>query len=130
MLRSLLLLFLCQVSGEVIQHLSYAPIPGPVIGMGLLLAGLLIWGEVPTELNSLGSGLLGYLQVLFVPAGVGVMAKADLLRAEWLPITIALVGSSVVAIAISAFAMQLFGERLRRNADEAPARQKNAENIP
>jgi holin-like protein len=118
MLRSLLLLFLCQLTGELIQHLSRIPVPGPVIGMGVLFAGLVIRGDVPPELNGVGSGLLGYLSLLFVPAGVGVMAKADLLQAEWMPITIALIGSSVVAIAVSALAMQFIGRWSRPEPDE------------
>jgi holin-like protein len=118
MLRSLLLLFLCQLTGEFIQHLSRIPVPGPVIGMGMLFAGLVIRGGVPPELNGVGSGLLGYLSLLFVPAGVGVMAKADLLQAEWMPITIALIGSSVVAIAVSALAMQFIGRLSRPEPDE------------
>jgi holin-like protein len=46
--------------------------------------------------------LLNHLSLLFVPAGVGVVLHMNLIADEWLPISAALIGSTVLAIAVSA----------------------------
>ena len=42
---------------------------------------------------------------MFVPAGVGVMVHLSRLRDEWLPITVALVLSTLLTIGCTALAM-------------------------
>ncbi len=72
------------LAGETIVFLLALPLPGPVLGMGLLLAWLL-WrkGEVPAGLNTAATGILQYLSLLFVPAGVGVILHLERLQREW-----------------------------------------------
>lgn len=43
--------------------------------------------------------------LLFVPAGVGIIAEFGLVRKEWLPIAAALVGSTVLSIAATGLVM-------------------------
>ena len=43
----------------------------------------------------------------FVPAGVGVITQAHLLRREWLPILCAVAGSTLLSIAVTGLAMRL-----------------------
>lgn len=105
MLAYLTLIFACQLAGELIVMLLGLPVPGPVCGMVLLLGGLLIYGNVPDDLGAVGDGLLNHLSLLFVPAGVGVMLHAQVLGREWLPISVALITSTLVAIAITALVM-------------------------
>ncbi|PWV80632.1 CidA/LrgA family protein [Halomonas sp. A11-A] len=66
-------LLTCQFLGEVIARGLTLPIPGPVIGMVILLIGLMVRGKVPRSLRLTGEGLLRYLTLLFVPAWVGLM---------------------------------------------------------
>ena len=99
MLNFIALLLVCQLIGEVIQKASGLPLPGPVIGMVILFAGLLIRGEVPEALGSVAKNLLDNLALLFVPAGVGVLTHLSLIEAEWAPIMVSLVVSTVVTIA-------------------------------
>ena len=101
MVRGLTLLLLFQLCGEFISRLLDLPIPGNVLGMGLLLLGLMSnlveikWLEEAAEL------LLANLALFFVPAGVGVMLYVDLITVEWLPIVVATVLSTFVVMAIS-----------------------------
>jgi putative effector of murein hydrolase LrgA (UPF0299 family) len=37
---------------------------------------------------------------------VGIIAQADLLRAQWLPITVALAGSTVLGLLVTALVMR------------------------
>jgi putative effector of murein hydrolase LrgA (UPF0299 family) len=71
-----------------------------------MFAGLLIRGGVPDELATVGDALLGHLSLLFVPAGVGVMLHLRLMEAEILPISVALIVSTLVAVAVTATLMQ------------------------
>ncbi|MEM1382369.1 MAG: CidA/LrgA family protein [Pseudomonadota bacterium] len=108
MLFNLCLILLCQLAGEAIVAASGLPLPGPVCGMILLFAGLLIWG-LGTEMAALADGLLGNLALLFVPAGVGVMLHAGLIGRDWLPISVSLIGSTVLTIAVTALIMARLG---------------------
>lgn len=107
MLSSLTILLLCQLAGEIIARLLGLPIPGPVIGMLLLFVGLLIHRGVPEQLGNTGTALLSHLSLLFIPAGVGVMVHLRLITQEWLPITVALVVSTAVTIAVTGLIMQV-----------------------
>ena len=105
------LLLACQLAGEVLTLILYLPIPGPVIGMLLLFAGLLVKGGVPPQLARLAEGLLEHLSLLFVPAGVGVMLHASLLSDEWAVISVALGVSTILTIVTTALVMRWLANR-------------------
>ena len=102
MLHFLALLLVCQLIGEVIHKASGLPLPGPVIGMAILFAGLLLRGSVPDALTNVTKGLLDHLALLFVPAGVGVVVHLSLIGEEWLAITLALLFYTVITIGATA----------------------------
>ena len=106
MLESLTVLLLCQLAGEFIVLLLGWPVPGPVIGMGLLFSVLVIKGGVPKPLADTASGLLAHLSLLFVPAGVGVMTHLTLLGSQWLPVASSLIVSTLLTIAVTGWLMQ------------------------
>jgi holin-like protein len=105
------LLLSCQLLGEAVVALVRVPVPGPVAGMALLFCGLCIYGKIPDGLTRVTDGLLGNLSLLFVPAGVGVMLHAPLLRQDWLAISVALVVSTLATIAVTSLVMQKLGAR-------------------
>ena len=76
--------------GEVVSRLGLLPVPGPVIGLVLLYLELAARGRLPDDLGALADRVLGLLGMLFVPAGVGViahqsgkMASAGTACAKW-----------------------------------------------
>lgn len=101
MLGALTLLLLFQLAGEVIVQFFGLPVPGPVVGMALLFATLVVRGGVPDSLRSTASNLLQHLSLLFVPAGVGVMVHFARLGEEWPAIVAALVVSTFVTLAVT-----------------------------
>lgn len=107
MLAALTVLLVYQLIGEVLVQLLALPVPGPVIGMLLLFVTLLLRGTAPEWLRTTANGLLAHLSLLFVPAGVGVMLHFKRLGAEWLPISVALVASTVITIGVAALVMRL-----------------------
>jgi holin-like protein len=92
---------LFQLAGEVLVQFFALPIPGPVIGMALLFATLVVRGGVPEQLRSTATKLLQHLSLLFVPAGVGVMVHFSRLGDEWPAIVGALVVSTFVTLAVT-----------------------------
>ena len=121
MLNYFTLILCCQLAGELIVAATGLPVPGPVAGMLLLFVGLLIKGGIPGELAQAADALLGNLSLLFVPAGVGVMLHAKLFRNDWLPISVALVISTLLTIAVTAIVMS----RLSRLANRDQASQED-----
>jgi len=115
MLRAITALLVCQLVGELTALVLRLPVPGPVIGMFLLFLVLLARRGVPRPLQDTAAGLLGNLSLLFVPAGVGVVAHLARLSDEALPIAVALVGSTVLAIAVTAWIMAALLRRTGRS---------------
>ncbi len=107
MIAALTLLLSCQLAGETAVRLSQLPVPGPVLGLVLLFAILAMRGKPPVALRDTGQGLLSHLSLLFVPAGVGVIAHADRLRADWLPLLVAVLASTALTIVVTAVVFRL-----------------------
>jgi len=106
MLAAITLLLVYQLLGAVIAPAFTLPIPGPVIGFAALFLTLVARGAVSDELRDTANGLLAHLSLLFVPAGVGVMAHLGRLREEWVAIVVALVLSTAITIAVTALVMR------------------------
>ncbi len=117
MLNALTLIFCCQLAGELCVKTTGLPMPGPVFGMVLLFAGLMIRGGVPDTIAAVGNALLGNLSLLFIPAGVGVMLHLKLIGTELLPISAALIGSTLITVAVTGLMMQCLSKG-SRGADE------------
>ncbi len=105
MLHALTLILLCQLAGELGVRVLAMPVPGPVIGM-LLLLGWLFWrGGISPRVETTTAALLQHLPLLFVPAGVGVMVHWDGIRQDWQLLTLALVISTLIGFAVTAYTM-------------------------
>ncbi|MCD6527212.1 MAG: CidA/LrgA family protein [Desulfuromonas sp.] len=101
MVRGFAILLGLQWIGELISQGLDLPLPGSVIGMVLLLAALrLEWIQLEW-VSDAAQLLLDNLSLLFVPAGVGVMVYFDLIAAHWLPLTLALVISTLAVLAVT-----------------------------
>jgi len=111
-LRSLFILLLFQMMGEALRVATHMPIPGPVLGMVLLAAWYILRKREPDEaLQQTAGSLLAWLGLLFVPAGVGIVANLALLRAAWFPILVSLLGSTLLTLIVTAWVMQRLGRR-------------------
>ena len=106
MIGALAVLLVFQLVGETVVQLSGIPVPGPVIGMILLFLVLRWRGVLPDALRVTAETLLSHLSLLFVPAGVGIIQHGARLAEEWLALSVALVLSTLIAIAVTALVMQ------------------------
>lgn len=113
MLAAITTLLVYQLVGEVISRVLELPVPGPVIGMALLFATLLLRESFAEPLRETAQTLLQHLSLLFVPAGVGIMLHFHRVGAEWLPLSASLIASTVLAIAVPALVLQLLARGSR-----------------
>jgi holin-like protein len=114
MLNALTLLVTCQFAGEIVARGIGLPLPGPVVGLLLLLVGLIVRarlgrGGPGAELKATAQGLLGNLGLLFVPAGVGVVTQLDVLGRNFVPVAAAIVASTFIGLLVAGWIMQRFG---------------------
>jgi len=116
MISGLVQILFFQCLGELISKIVLPSLPGPVIGLVLLLLWLNFKKEVNPSLLLVSDGFSKYLGALFVPAAVGVVLFLPQLKNNALPIIGALVGSVVLTIACSAFALKLLSKNI--NSDE------------
>jgi putative effector of murein hydrolase LrgA (UPF0299 family) len=117
MLHYLTLVFCCQLAGELIVTALAAPLPGPVLGMAILLAGLIGNGGIPDDLAKVADGFLANLSLLFVPAGTGIMLHVGLISRDLVPIAASLVISTVATIAVTAATMAVLMPRDKDGSD-------------
>jgi putative effector of murein hydrolase LrgA (UPF0299 family) len=96
MLWSLALLILSQIAGEFIRSLMDCPVPGTVIGICLLLAGLCGYARW----TGAAEALLPYLALFFVAPGVSAVMQAGQLAGVWPAAVFSLIGSTVLTLAL------------------------------
>jgi holin-like protein len=112
MIPGLVKLFLFQAIGELISNFLIPFIPGPVIGLVLLLAFLVIRNSLPSDIDTVGSAILQHLGLLFIPASVGVILYLPILKANAWAVLGTLVVSVVATIAVTGGLLKLIaGER-------------------
>lgn len=102
MIPALLAIFSCQLVGEAVSRALSLPLPGPVLGMVLMVAVLMLSPRLAALVQPVAQGILSHMSLLFVPAGAGVVGHIATLGADGLPIFLALLGSTVLAIAAGA----------------------------
>ena len=132
MILSLTLILLCQLVGEVVALGTGWPVPGPVIGMVLLLLLLVLRDRArdagPPELRDstlegTAKGLLAHLSLLFVPAGVGVLQRLDVIAAHGVGLAIAILASTLLALLATAGTFLLASRLLKPDGADSGARQ-------
>lgn len=101
--RSLIILYIMLLLGNLISHYIPLGIPGSIWGLLLLFLGLTT-RIIRLEWIYLGSSLLiRYMAVLFVPVSVGIIKYYDLLVSQWKILLIPNILSTFLTLFIIAF---------------------------
>ena len=101
MLPAFTILLLFQCLGEGIVFMLGLPLPGPVAGMLLLMAALVAWPPLLKAVEQGANTLLSHLSLLFIPAGVGIVATAASGSGHWLAILVSVAASTVLALGVT-----------------------------
>jgi holin-like protein len=110
MIRGLVQILLFQGLGEIISKFFGLPIPGPVVGLVLLLIFLIIRGRLDSDLELVASGFSQHLGLLFIPAAVGVVMFVPLLASHGLKIAGILVISVSLTVAVTSLVLKISGK--------------------
>tara|TARA_R110002074_G_C12286407_1_gene643661 strand:- start:304 stop:675 length:372 start_codon:yes stop_codon:yes gene_type:complete len=115
MLRALTLFLVCQLFGEFFVRVTAIQLPGPLVGMMILLVALFIWskGETPAAgrenapIDRTAQMILGNLSLLFVPAAVGIVQHLPLLTDYTLALTLTILGSTLLTLLVTVAVFRL-----------------------
>ena len=114
MLNSVFLIFLFQLIGELVQKVLELNIPGPVIGLILLLTSLLLSKKYDHKLiknlkiNLINSAenLVHYIPLFFLPVGVGVVMHLSFLEGSLVKVLFIIVFGTLITLAITGLLME------------------------
>ena len=112
MLKSVFIILLYQLIGELFQKFFGLSIPGPVIGLVLLLLTLLLIQKrqrvVPIKEDLFNSAeiLLNYLPLLFIPVGVGVVMHLSLLEDNLASVVLVIILGTLLTLALTGYVME------------------------
>ncbi len=126
MLHAFAVILSFQLAGEAAARALAIPVPGPVLGAAALLAAFMAFPRLADLLRPTGEAILAHLSLLFVPAGVGVVGHLGTLGAEALPVAVALVGSTVAAIAAAALTFAAVAKAVRLPDEEQDGERRDA----
>lgn len=120
MILPIAILLLCQLIGESLTRGLALPVPGPVLGMALLLVGCLLSPRLAARVMPTAQGLLVHLSLLFVPAGVGVISHLDVLGGAGPALLLVLVISTALALVASVLTFVVIAELCGDTVTPAP----------
>jgi holin-like protein len=113
-LAGILALLGCQLAGEALVRLAGVSFPGPVVGMVLFIIVLGVVRPAPgAPLTRAPSALLRHLQLLFIPAGVGIITSLHEIGDLLAPIAAGLWLSWLVGIVAIGWLVQVLLRRSR-----------------
>ncbi|WBL22795.1 CidA/LrgA family protein [Zunongwangia sp. HRR-M8] len=106
MLKSLIYIFGFLLLGELIQYQFSLPIAGNIIAMLLIFLALFFNFIKLEDVKPASDMLVKYMVIFFIPYGVGLMAYTGLIADFWIPVTTAVVFSTLISIYITGFLFQ------------------------
>lgn len=119
MLYGLSVIFLALVGGEFVRQLFDLPIPSVVLGMLLLTLWCVVRGKAELRVAQASEGLLRYLGILFVPAGVGLIELGDRLEAQGLAMMVTIMLSTLLTLLTTAWILNFLLLRRQKKVAES-----------
>ena len=122
MLRAIFVIFFFQLLGETLKKFFEMRIPGPVIGLILLLITLIflkrfkttIVNKLRNDVLNTSNYILSYLSLLFVPVGVGVVMHLSYLENNLFKVLVIVFISTILTIGLTAFLMEKINKRINK----------------
>lgn len=106
-LRQFLIILTISFLGEALKYLLPLPIPASIYGMVILFMGLLM-GLIRLEwVKDAGKFLIAIMPVMFIPAGVGLMASWGILKSMLIPVIVVTVVAIITVMFVTGTVSQL-----------------------
>jgi holin-like protein len=121
-LFKVLVIVFIQLLGEALKKFFEMRIPGPVIGLILLLITLIFLkrfkttaiNKLKSDVLSTSNYILSYLSLLFVPIGVGVVMHLSYLENNLFKVLVIVFISTILTIGLTAFLMEKINKRINK----------------
>lgn len=94
----LLIIFGFSFVGDTLSNSLHLPVPGSILGMIFLFLALQFKVLKFTDVDEVGSFLINNMTILFLPAGVGIMAKWSLISDFWWQIALIVLLALIVNV--------------------------------
>lgn len=117
-LKQFIIILSISFIGEILKAILPLPVPASIYGMTILFV-CLVTGIVRLEqVGKAGKFLIEIMPVMFIPAGVGLMASWDILQPMLVPVAVITVVVLVAVMAVSGRVSQAMIRRGRGKEHE------------
>ena len=100
-LRQFIIILVISFIGELLKYILPLPVPASIYGMVILFVGLLT-GLIKLEnVREAGRFLIEIMPIMFIPAGVGVMASWGVLSPILVPVAVIIVVARITVMAVT-----------------------------
>ncbi len=100
-LRQFIIILVISFIGELLKYILPLPVPASIYGMVILFVGLLT-GLIKLEnVREAGRFLIEIMPVMFIPAGVGLMASWGVLSPILVPVAVITVVALITVMAVT-----------------------------
>lgn len=96
--------------GELISFILGISFPGSIIGMILLTVSLKVGWVSLDSVKGLGDSLVKYMVLFFIPSATGIILAWDIIKIDWLAITVASIASTLIVFGVTALIFNRRGE--------------------
>lgn len=105
-LKQFLIILLISLIGEGMHYFIPLPVPASIYGMAILFVGL-VTKIIPLDsVKDAGKLMIEIMPVMFIPAGVGLMASFGVLKPMIIPFCVVLIVTVVTVIIITGHVSQ------------------------
>ena len=108
MIKQFAIIFGCLLAGNLLSMLPFMPVPASIWGLIILTLCLESGAVRPKSVDTVCDFLIKNMAFFFIPPGVGLMLYFNLIKAEWLPITVATLVSFILVLIITGTCFQWF----------------------
>lgn len=116
-LGQIFIILLISLLGELLNYLIPLPIPASIYGIVILFC-LLEFRVIPLRaVKETGDFLVSIMQLMFIPAAVGLLESWNVIRPNWLPYILITLISTFVVMFVSGRVTQAVIRRTRVKED-------------
>lgn len=106
-LRQFLIILAISFIGELLNRLLPLPVPASIYGMAILFICLCTGIIKLDSVKETGNFLIEVMPIMFIPAGVGLMASWGVLKPMLIPVSIITVVAIVTVMAVTGRVSQM-----------------------
>lgn len=114
-LHQFLIILAISFAGELLHYIMPHPVPASIYGMIMLFAGLMTGLIKLDSVRDAGRLLIEIMPVMFIPAGVGLMASWGVLSPILIPAAVITVLTVITVMAAAGWSSQLVIRGSRRS---------------